>query len=185
MSIDPRDAAAALSDIAAVERRTREAVIYAGSSPMLMLWGVLCAVGYSFQYLNPLEARPAWIAIAAIGIAATAAIRRWRRRPLLGGAELGLRLFYAQLALLGFGALFMLVLWPLGARQISAFWPMLVMLGHVLAGVWVGRFFALLGLAVTALILVGYFWIGAWFPLWMAAVVGGGLFASGWWLRAT
>ncbi len=185
MTIDPREAAASLSDIAAVERRTREAVIYAGSSAMLMLWGVLCAVGYTFQYLEPLQARPAWIAIWALGVAVTAAIRRLRPRPLLGGAGLGLRLFYAELALVGYGALFMLVLWPLGARQISAFWPMLVMLGHVLAGFWIGRFFALLGLAVTALILVGYFWIGAWFPLWMAAVVGGGLFASGWWLRQT
>lgn len=183
MTIDPREAAAALSDIDAVERRTREALIYANCGSTLMLWGMLCTLGYGFEYVAPDRARLAWLAIWLLGLGSTAVMTRRRPKTLLGAARMGQRLIYAQLALIGYGILLMLLLWPLAPRQIGAFWPMLIMLGHVLAGLWLGRFFVLLGLAITALILVGYFWSGAWFPLWMAAVVGGGLFASGWWLR--
>jgi hypothetical protein len=57
------------------------------------------------------------------------------------------------------------------------------MLGIVLMGLWLGRFFIFLGLSVTTLTVIGYFWSGDWFPLWMALVSGGGLIAAGWWLR--
>jgi len=71
----------------------------------------------------------------------------------------------------------------MSGAQISAFWTTLAMLGYVLAGIWLGRFFITCGIAVTALTLVGYFWLGHWFPLWMAAIEGGALIGGGLWLR--
>jgi hypothetical protein len=52
----------------------------------------------------------------------------------------------------------------------------------VLAGLRLGRFFIYLGITlgitVTALTVAGYLWSDDRYPLWLAAVVGGGL-----WLR--
>ncbi len=50
-------------------------------------------------------------------------------------------------------------------------------------GLWFGYAFIAIGLAITALTLVGYFFIGAAFPLWMAFVNGGGLILGGLWMR--
>jgi hypothetical protein len=54
---------------------------------------------------------------------------------------------------------------------------------YVLAGLWLGSFFIAVGVSVTALTVIGYVWTGAWYPLWLAATVGGGLIVSGVWLR--
>lgn len=39
------------------------------------------------------------------------------------------------------------------------------------------------GVAITALTLIGYFFIGEAFPLWMGFVNGGGLILGGLWMR--
>ncbi|HKW55088.1 MAG TPA: hypothetical protein VJO12_15450 [Stellaceae bacterium] len=182
MTLDRDEAAASLSDIANVERRTRETVVYARSSTILIMWGVLCVIGYVFCYVEPAQARPAWIAIAILGFVGTFVSGHWRR-PSERRGSLAQSLFYAQLALIGYGLVLLVLLWPVDPRQLSAFWPTLIMLGFVLMGLWLGRFFILCGVAVTALTVVGYFWSGAWFPLWMAVVNGGGLLAGGVWLR--
>jgi hypothetical protein len=114
--------------------------------------------------------------IASVG--AGFAIRVWQSDA-PRGRSLGRLLTYAQLVLIGYGLVRMLLLRPsLSYRRVQAFWPTLVIFGHVLAGLWLGRFFIYLGIAVTALTVAGYFWSDDWYPLRLAAVVGGGL-----WLR--
>jgi hypothetical protein len=58
------------------------------------------------------------------------------------------------------------------------------MLIYCIAGLWFGRAFVAIGLGITVLTLIGYFFVtGAAFLLWMAAVNGGGLILSGLWMR--
>ena len=57
MTIDPSEAANSLQDIATVERRTREAVFYAGSSTIFIMWGMLVACGEPDCRRAPLESR--------------------------------------------------------------------------------------------------------------------------------
>ena len=57
------------------------------------------------------------------------------------------------------------------------------MLVYTIAGLWVGHAFVVIGLSITALTLIGYFFIGDTFDLWMAFVNGGGLMLSGLWMR--
>jgi hypothetical protein len=104
--------------------------------------------------------------------AGQSAVNRWDR-PLL----------FATLILYGYGWVFLAILWPLTPRQLGAFWPNIFMIGFVIAGLWLGPFFILCGLSVSALTVIGYFWAGEWFALWMAAVGGGGLIVGGLWLR--
>jgi FtsH-binding integral membrane protein len=180
MTIDPNEAAASLSDIASVERRTRETLVYARSSASLILWGLLVGAGYVVSFLVPgLHYKP-WIAVTIIGFTGSFIIHRRRSTR---DARTGELLLFTELVLLGFGFVFLLLFWPVAPRQMAAFWPTLVMLGFVIAGIWLGRFFMYCGIAVTALTLAGYFWAGPWFLPWMAVVNGGGLIVSGLWMR--
>jgi hypothetical protein len=56
------------------------------------------------------------------------------------------------------------------------------MLGIILAGLWLGRFFIVLGFAGIALIVVGYLAPEPWLRLWMAVVQSGTLILGGLWL---
>jgi hypothetical protein len=58
------------------------------------------------------------------------------------------------------------------------------MLFYCIVELWFGRAFIGIGLGVTVMTLIGYFFIGgAAFLLWMAMVNGGGLILSGLWMR--
>ena len=57
------------------------------------------------------------------------------------------------------------------------------MLFYALAGIWFGIAFVAICLGITALTLIGFFYIGEVFPLWMAFVNGGGLIVGGLWMR--
>ena len=183
MSIDPKEAAASLNEVAEIERRTHQAMTYQNSSAQFILWGVLVACGYLFTFFQPSHADTGWITVAVLGVGGSFALRAWSRLPHSRDSQLGRRLGYAQLALIGYGLILLWLLSPLSHRQMSAFWPSLVMFCHVLAGIWLGRVFILIGGAVTALVVVGYVSAGDWYPLWLAAAVGGGLVVSGVWLR--
>lgn len=180
-TVDAGEAASALQDIAATERRTREALFYAGGSSILILWGIAWAAGYLITYVSPANANLAWAAVNLLGIAATMLIgyRRSRTRRALWDP----RASWTFILVVAFGAF---TQWLLGAaqwREISLFWATLAMGGYIVAGLWIGRFYVLCGSVVILLSLAGYFWSGPWFCLWMAALGGGSLILGGLWLR--
>lgn len=184
MTIDPNDAASSLGDIASVQRRTREAVYYAASGAYFMLWGVLAAIGYVLTFLAPKSAGLIWPAVAAVGFAGMFALVLLRRARTRQGSDW--RYYQGMIVLAVFGGVFAVLLGPWEGRQHSAFWPLLVMMGFVLGGLWMGRFFIACGLVVSALILAGYWAIpGPNYDLFLAAVEGGGLIAAGWWMART
>jgi hypothetical protein len=182
MSLDRKEAAASLDDIAAIERRTRETLFYGGASEIFLLWGVLTAAGHLLTWFAPRHAALVWGAIDIGGFLVTVAIVA-RRLPRSQWRGAGRRWVACYVAFLVYGAIFVAELWPMAARQQQVFWPTLVMFSYVLAGIWIGRFFLYVGAAATALILIGYFFVGDLLPLWLAAVQGGGLIAGGLWLR--
>jgi hypothetical protein len=182
VTIDPTDAAASLQDIAQTERRTRESIRYAISASCLILWGALTSLGYVLTYLFPREAPILWIIITVIGFLGNVAVVFSYFRQRADGPRERL-LLIAMLVLAGYGALWLALFSPVAARQISAFWPSLVMFGFVTAGLWLGRFFIVSGIFGTALIIVGFLWSGPWFDLWMAVVQGVVLILGGLYLR--
>jgi hypothetical protein len=181
MTIDPREAASSLDDIAGIERRMREALFYGGSSNILIAWGIICAIGHCITQFSPRNAGLAWLLLDAVGVAAAVVIsvRRARQRR----RDWNWRFAAGITVTVAFGLLWQWLLGDGQWREVSAFWATLIMFTYILAGLWVGRFFVVCGIVVTALTLVGYFWSGAWFELWMAAVFGGSLVAGGLWLR--
>ncbi len=182
MTIDPKDAAAALSDIDDVVRRVRQSRVYRLASLLLILWGALTFTGYVASYLWPRYAGYAWIVVDVAGIAGSFAISA------IGYARAGvrtfdIRMFAAFVLFFAFGFLWTSGLVHFTPRQLGAFWPIYFMLAYSIVGLWVGFAFVAIGLGITALTLVGYFFVGPWFELWMAVVNGGGLVLGGLWMR--
>jgi len=183
MTIESREAVASLQDIAAVEKRTREALFYSGSSTIFIMWGLLVAGGYGAMAWQPGASRTIWLVVSALGSAATALIVATRMRARSCEAR-DWRIVWGMVALMIYGAAWSWALGRVAPPQLMyAFQPSLVMLGMILAGLWVGRFFVTLGVIGLALILVGETQSEPWLRIWMAVAQSGTLIAGGLWLR--
>ena len=180
--IDSKQAAEALSDVDEIVRRVRQSQIYDTASQLMILWGGLVFAGNLVTYLAPRYADYAWILVYVAGIAGTAAGSMFNHAR-SGQRSFDLRVLAAYLMFFAFGFFCVNVLGHFTPRQLGTFWPIYFMLMYCMAGLWFGYAFIAIGLAVTALTLIGYYFIGAAFPLWMAFVNGGGLILGGLWMR--
>ncbi len=178
MDLTPQEAQQALAEIEAVRRQARRAVAYGGAPYFLMLWGVVWFIGFlSSQFLPENISGPVWIAVTGLAAPATfligARLGRRVRSPI--GARLGL--FW--LALLAYAVLWIYLARPTDGALMSLLVVTVAMFGYVVMGLWLGGGIGWLGLAVTALALLGYFGLRPYYGLWMALVGGGALFGSG------
>ncbi len=171
----PEEASAMLADVDSVIARVKQSRIYHAASEILILWGILIAFGDLAIAAAPRLASWAWLALDALGVALTMArLSRLRR------ARRGLLRFVAAFALFAaFGFLWSQGFARLGPRELAAFWPTLFLFGYALAGLWFGAAFTAVGVALTILIVAGYFAAGDAFPLYLALVNGGGLILCG------
>jgi hypothetical protein len=182
MSIDRQQAASALSDIDSIVRRVRQSRIYNLASLMLIMWGALVFVGYIATFLSPRNGATAWIAVYAVGIAGSFVVSRFDHAR-EGVRTFDFRMFAAFVLFVAFGVFCSVVLGHFTPRQMGTFWPIYFMLVYTIAGLWVGYAFVAIGLGITALTLIGYFFVGDAFDLWIAFVNGGGLMLGGLWMR--
>ncbi len=182
MSIESREAAAALNDIEQIARHVRQSTIYQVSSLLIIMWGVLVFAGNLATWLSPRNASYAWYTVYVAGIAGSFAVSAFDRAR-TGIRSFDIRMLLAHLLFFAFGFFCVLVLGHFTPRQQGTFWPIYFMLVYTLVGLWVGPAFVAIGLGITALTLIGYFFIGEAFPLWMAFVNGGGLVLGGLWMR--
>jgi hypothetical protein len=182
MMIDRQQASDALSDINEIVRRVRQSRIYNLSSLIMIMWGVLVFAGNVMTYLLPSYGGPIWIAIDAAGVLGLITISALRY-PRTGVRTFDSRMLLAFLLYFAFGFFFSVVLGHFTPRQLATFWSLYAMMIYAIAGLWFGHAFVALGLTLSALTLVGYFFVGPWFELWMAVVNGGGLILAGLWMR--
>jgi hypothetical protein len=179
--IDSKQATEALSEIDEIVRRVRQSRIYNLASLMLIMWGVLVFAGYIATWLSPRSGGISWAAIYLIGIAGSFVISRYDHAR-EGVRTFDLRMLTAFALFVAFG-IFCSWLGHFTPRQLGTFWPIYFMLLYSIAGLWAGYAFVAIGLGITALTLIGYFFAGDWFDLWMAFVDGGGLMLGGLWMR--
>jgi len=182
VSIESRDAAAALTEIEQIVRRVRQSTIYRLSGLLIVMWGVLVFAGNLATWLSPRTAGYVWLAVYIVGLAGSFAVSAFDRAR-TGIRSFDVRMLVALLLFLAFGFFCVAVLGHFTPRQQGAFWPIYFMLFYSIAGLWFGYVFIAIGVAITALTLIGYFFIGEAFPLWMAFVNGGGFILGGLWMR--
>lgn len=179
--IDAESAAEALADIDLVTARVRQSRVYALASSALMLWGPLVAVGYLVTQFAPRFALLVWPICHVVGLASTVWLAVREKRG--AGRPYEHRVLVGLVVVIAFGLMWSVLIGRFGPREMSAFWATLFMCAYVLAGLWLGRAFVILGAAITVLTLAGYAWAGGWFDLYMAVVNGGGLLLCGLWMR--
>ena len=182
MDIDSREAASALSDISDISRRVRQSTIYQLSGLMLIMWGALTFAGYVASYLSPRQAGYGWIAVYVAGIVGTIVISPLNRAR-SGIRTFDIRMLAAFLLFIAVGMFSSVWLGHFTPRQMGTFWPLYFMMVYTIVGLWVGLAFVAIGLSIIALTLIGYFFVGGAFDLWMAFVNGGGLVLGGLWMR--
>ena len=179
--IDSKQASAALADIGDIAGRVRQSLIYNLSSLIMIMWGVLALAGYLQTYLLPRYAGYGWLLVYIAGIAGSVAISAYQYRR-SGVRTFDTRMLLSFVLYLAFG-FFTNWLGHFTPRQMGTFWPIYFMMIYSIAGVWVGPAFTAIGLSLTALTLISYFFAGNAFDLCMAFVNGGGLILGGLWMR--
>ena len=181
--IDSKEASAALADIDDIVQRVRQSRIYDLASQMMIMWGVLVFAANIATWLWPQAAYYYWLAVYVLGIAGSFAISSANQTS-TGVRSFDMRMLIAFLMFVAFGFLCAHVLGHFTPRQQGAFWTIYFMLFYALAGLWFGYAFVVIALAITALTLIGYFFVtGDAFLPWMAVVNGGGLIVGGLWMR--
>ena len=175
MNITKQEAQASLAEIENAITITRKAMGHF-SGYILMIWGVIWALGFTATQFIPEQALKPWLLLDVAGFIGTfLCIKKAKlSRGRTGGARIGL----AWLILFAYVILWCFLLQPQG-RQIIAFMCTVFMCAYVMMGLWLGRFLLWTGLIVTASTMIGYYFLPAWFSLWMAVTGGGALFISG------
>jgi hypothetical protein len=177
--IDSKEAKEALSEIDEMVRRVRRSQTYDIASLIMVLWGVLVFAGNIATDLWPRDGYDIWIAVNAAGVLATLVVTYFRT-----ARSFDVRMLVAYLLFFAFGYLCTKVLGDFTPRQLGTFWPIYFMLLYAIAGLWLGYAFVLIGVGISILTLIGYFYVGGEaFSLWMAFVNGGGLLLGGLWMR--
>jgi hypothetical protein len=181
--IDAKEAASALNDIEQIVQRVRQSRTYDIASLMMMLWGVLVFAGNIANLVWPRYGGGIWIGVNAVGAVGSIGVNVFQI-PRTAGRSFDIRMAIAFVLFFAFGLLCSTVLGHFGPREMGAFWPIYFMLIYCIAGLWFGYAFVAIGLGITVLTLIGYFFVGGLaFLLWMAAVNGGGLVLGGLWMR--
>ena len=180
--IDSKQAAEALTDIDDIVRRVRQSQVYSLSSLLMIWWGVLVFAGNMATWLWPRYGDYVWIAVNILGILGSMALSA-SGHSVTDARTFNARMLATYLLFFAFGYFCSNLLGHFTPRQQGTFWPIYFMLFYTIAGLWFGYAFIAIGLGITALTLIGYFYIGEAFPLWMAFVNGGGLILGGLWMR--
>ena len=181
--IDSKQAAEALADIDDIVQRVKQSQLYELASLAAVWWGILVFAGNLVTWLWPVYAVYAWVAVDVVGVVGLVALRVLNPPHQPHGRGFDVKLLLVFALFFAFGYLCTNVVGHFGPRQLGTFWPLYFMLFYMLAGLWFGYAFVAIGLGISALTLIGYFYIGEAFPLWMAFVNGGGLILGGLWMR--
>lgn len=186
MNVSPTEAQEALAAIETMVRKTKRAISSSGAYAFLIIWGVIWLLGFlSSHFIQPEIAGYIWMVLDIIGglLSAIVGARMNQniRSPsaVASGKRIGwfwLLLFLYCIAAIG-------VTWPIDGKKIAMFIILFVMVGWIAMGLLLSFTSTWLGLAITALALIGYFLLPDIFYLWMAILGGGGMIALGIYIR--
>jgi hypothetical protein len=184
MPISTEEAAEALKNIALVQRRAAILRGYERGAPHVILWGLIWVVGYGLSDVVPSIAGPTWLVLNVVGVAGSFLLGRAAVVGVSMAAEGHGRRFAAlSAAMLAFILATYYVMKPHDAVQFGAFPPLLVATIYTVLGIWRGARWAASGVVLGVCTVAGFALFKEHFMLWMAAVGGSILLATGFWLR--
>jgi hypothetical protein len=188
MNVSQEEAQASLSTVRNVTTRTHRAIASAYANPLLILWGVLWIIAFTAAHFYLSYAFHIFMAMAAVGGIGTAAIF-WifhTKAPIKDASttRAGWRITVFWILLYAYTTIWLFLLAPFNGLQCNVVISTAAMFGYVVIGLWLGSYFmVVLGLAVTAATLVGYYFLTPYYCLWMAVIGGGALLGTGLYIR--
>lgn len=188
MNISPTEAEEALEAIQVVMQKTRHYLANSGAYAFLIVWGIVWLLGFSgSQFLSPQMAGTNWMALDILGgvISVVIGVRMKKNvrssNPISSGTRIGS--FWLLLFLFCGAAIW--VSQPVDGRQMSMLIILFVMLGWIAMGLFLSVASIKWALVLTALALLGYFFLPSFFYMWMAVLGGGGMIALGFYIRSS
>lgn len=188
MNITPNEAEEELAAVQKVMQKTRHSIANSGTTITLIITGIIWLVGYvSMQFLSGKIVISIWIGMSVVGsilaiVLGLRADKRVRGGPSAAPMVKRMGLFWLFLILYAIAAI--IIARPTDGRQ----WTMIIILFFMLGQLAMGLVFSFAAiwwaLPITALALVGYFLLPDIFYLWMGVLGGGGMIASGLYIRS-
>ena len=188
MNVSQEEARESLSKVRDVTVQTQRAITSVYLSPLLILWGVLWIIAYTTAQFHLTYASHIFTIMSVIGCVGTAVIF-WLihlKAPIrdISSPNIVWRITLFWISLYVYAVIWLFLFAPFSGRQCNAFLSTLAMFAYVVMGLWfTSRFMIVLGLAVTAATLVGYYFIETYYCLWMAIIGGGAFLGAGLYIR--
>jgi len=184
----PESAQDSLAVIEQVMAQTHKAIASTYANPLLVLWGILWVVSFTAAQFYLAYADYIFWSMGAIGGVGTFIIFRISRAQLSVRSELrfriGRRILWSWILLYAYVFIWLAILAPFNGLQINAVCSTAAMFAYIMIGLWVGSYFMVwLGLAVTAMTLIGFYFLGHYYCLWMAVTGGGVILCTGLYIR--
>ncbi|HEX4052161.1 MAG TPA: hypothetical protein VHY19_14925 [Steroidobacteraceae bacterium] len=184
MEISSDQALDALQQVHDAQRRISIQMGYGRGAPHFLLWGVIWIVGFTLSYLYPAEATRLWLVLDVAGFVGSVLLaRHYRAHCEASSSAIMWRMVALVLTAVGFVIASYAIFLPHEAAQFAVFPALLFAAIYIGLGLWRGMRWVVAGLVLAALALVGYFLLTQYLMLWMAAVGGGTLLTTGFWLR--
>lgn len=188
MNVSQEDARESLSTVHDVTIQTQRAIASVYTNPILILWGVLWIIAFTTTHFYLAYAFHIFMAMAAVGGVGTAVIC-WifhSKAPIqeTSGPKLGWRIAIFWILLGVYIPIWLFLLAPFSGMQCNAFISTVGLFAYIVMGLWFdNRFMIMLGLALTAATLVGFYILRDFYCLWMAFVGGGAILGAGLYIR--
>lgn len=180
MSLSRDEAAQTLREVTTTERQSTDLARYRFSAPFFYWWGLIWVVCYGATGLWPWRAPLIWTLAAPVGIAGQIIIARYVARR-TGDWRWGA----GYVILFAFACCTFAMMQPsipLDVR-VGAFSPLLAGTVYAIGGLLFGQRFLITGLVVMAATMIGVFFLPGIFAWWIAAVGGGAMILTGYWLQ--
>jgi hypothetical protein len=176
MHISPTEAEEALAAIQSMVRKTKRRISQSGAYAFLIVWGFVWMFGFlASHFVHNETIGYIWMGLDILGgnrdIRSPSAVASGRRI-----AWFWLLLFFYCIAAIG-------VAWPLDGQKLAMFILFFVMVGWMAMSLLLSFTSFWWGLVITAIALIGYFFLSDIFYLWMAILGGGGMIALGIYIR--
>jgi hypothetical protein len=186
MNISPDEAEEALAAIQKVTQKTRHSVASSGAYIFLVITGIVWLVGFlSTQFLSGVIVTYIWIGMSLLGSAVSIPLgTRMGRRvrgPSMNASTRRAIIFWLLLVFYAIATI--AIARPTDGKQVTMFIILFIMIGQLSMGLLLSFSSTWWALPITALALAGYFLLPAFFYLWMAVLVGGGMIAFGLYIR--
>jgi hypothetical protein len=177
MSLSKIEADEALKSVDVSQQLSRRLAGYERTAPQLIWWGALWAAGFALEYFESGWVNVIWPVIGTVGFLGSILLAR--RDGQRSDWRIGAAVWIILLFLIALFA----VLGPTKPEQIAATWGLVIAAAYAMVGLMLGGRLLVIAACLAVATLVGYFFLGRYFLLWMSAFAGGSLILAGLWLR--